>query len=120
MLLIGYHKCSTCRGIEKMLQDLGLSYTYRPIDTEKPTSEEIKRWHQQSGLAIKKFFNTSGLRYRELGLKDKLEDMTLEEKYQLLATDGMLVKRPILLVDGAIYVGPQVKQYLLQLKESNV
>ncbi|RLK63310.1 arsenate reductase family protein [Atopobacter sp. AH10] len=117
MLLVGYKKCSTCRGVEKSLEALGLDYSYRPIEKENPSVEELKTWHEQSGLDIKKFFNTSGIKYRELGLKDKLPAMTLEEKYDLLASDGMLVKRPILLTDQDIYVGPQVKKYLSSLEE---
>lgn len=112
MKLICYKKCSTCKGIEKLLGEKNIKYDYRNIDSENPTSEEIKKWHEESGLDIKKFFNTSGVIYRENNYKDKLEDMSIEEKYELLATSGMLVKRPILLDGEKVFVGPEVKKYL--------
>lgn len=112
MKFICYEKCSTCKGIEKSMENKGLDYQFRSIKGDNPTSEEIKRWHEMSGLDIKRFFNTSGTIYRENNLKDKIDGMTLEEKYNLLATDGMLVKRPILLVDDQVFVGPDVKKYL--------
>lgn len=111
MKLICYKKCGTCRTLEKNLQEAGLEYDYREIDKDNPTAQELKQWHEQSGLDIKKFFNTSGLVYRELNLKDKLNDMSLDEKYDLLATNGMLVKRPILFKDDQILVGPQAKKF---------
>lgn len=112
MILIGYKKCSTCRGIENILKEKNIPYEYREIDKENPTKEELKKWHEESGLDIKKFFNSTGRIYRELNLKDKLKDMSLEEKYEMLSKDGMLVKRPILFSDGKIYVGSAVKKYL--------
>lgn len=113
MKLIAYKKCTTCKGVEKMLEEKGIKYDYRDIKEDNPTAAEIKKWHKKSGLDIKKFFNTSGQIYRNEGLKDKLPDMTDKEKYDLLATDGMLVKRPILITDdGDIYVGPDVKKYI--------
>lgn len=112
MKLICYKKCSTCKGIEKMLENKGIKYDYRDIKEENPSAEEIKELHEKSGLDIQKFFNTSGTIYRENNLKDKLPDMTLDEKYDLLATDGMLVKRPILIDGDKVLVGPQVKKSL--------
>lgn len=112
MLLICYKKCTTCKGVEKLLKEKNIKYDYREIDKENPTAKELEEWHEKSGLDIKKFFNTSGLIYRENNLKDKLPNMTLEEKYELLSTDGMLVKRPILIKDDEVLVGPQVKKYL--------
>lgn len=113
MKLICYKKCTTCKGVEKMLEEKKIKYDYRDIKEDNPTAAEIKKWHKKSGLDIKRFFNTSGQIYRNEGLKDKLPDMTDKEKYDLLATDGMLVKRPILITDdGDIYVGPDVKKYI--------
>lgn len=114
MILIGYKKCTTCKGIEKMLDEKGIAYSYREIDKEIPTVKELKKWHKDSGLDIKRFFNTSGLVYRDMNLKDKLADMTDDEKYELLSGNGMLVKRPILLEDDGTFVavGPDVKKYL--------
>ena len=113
MKLICYKKCTTCKGVEKMLEEKKIKYDYRDIKEDNPTAAEIKKWHKKSGLDIKRFFNTSGQIYRNEGLKDKLPDMTDKEKYDLLATDGMLVKRPILITDDEeIYVGPDVKKYI--------
>lgn len=105
MLFIGYPKCSTCINAHKHLLSLGYTIEYRDIKLNKPTLEEIKQFHQRSGLDIQKLFNTSGLLYRKLKLKDKLPSMTLDEKYQLLASDGMLVKRPIIVLDETVYFG---------------
>lgn len=113
--LIGYKKCSTCKNIEKLLQEKNISYDYREIDKDLLSVEELKKIKDQAGVDIFKLFNTSGVRYRELNLKDKKNDMTEEEIFELLSTDGMLVKRPILLKDGKAYVGPQVKKYLESL-----
>ena len=99
MLFIEYPKCTTCKKAKKWLDDNGFSYTDRHIVENKPTAEEIKEWHQKSGLELKKFFNTSGLLYKSMNLKDKLPTMSDEEKYELLASNGMLVKRPVI-VDG--------------------
>lgn len=113
MLFICYKNCSTCKGIEKSLNDKGIVFEKRDIKEENPTAIELEKWHKQSGLALKKFFNTSGMVYREMNLKDKLSEMTEDEQYQLLATDGMLVKRPILLTDEEeVLVGPLVKKYI--------
>lgn len=116
MKLICYKRCTTCKGVEKMLDEIGISYDYRDIKEENPTAEEIKSWHEKTGLAIKRFFNTSGKIYRGNNIKDKLPEMSNDEAYELLATDGMLVKRPILFTDeGDIFVGPDVKKYVESL-----
>ena len=116
MKLICYTKCTTCKGVEKMLGEKGISYDYRDIKEENPTAEELKAWHEKTGLPIKRFFNTSGKIYRENNIKDKLPAMSNDEAYELLATDGMLVKRPILFTDeGDIFVGPDVKKYVESL-----
>ncbi|MDD7306436.1 MAG: arsenate reductase family protein [Peptoniphilaceae bacterium] len=104
-LFVCYPKCSTCAKARKFLDENNISYDFRDIKEDRPSKEELKDWHQKSGLDIKKFFNTSGQAYRKLGLKDKLKEMSLEEKYQLLSTDGMLVKRPILVIDDKVTVG---------------
>lgn len=108
MTYIEYPKCSTCAKYKKELEQSGLQLKTRHIVEEPPTFEEIKTFHEKSGLDIKKFFNTSGLKYRELMLKDKLPTMELEEKYQLLASDGMLIKRPILSSNDLVLVGKDV------------
>ena len=113
--LIGYKKCSTCKNVEKLLQEKNISYNYREIDKDLLSVDELKKIKDQAGVDIFKLFNASGVRYRELNLKDKKNDMTEEEIFELLSTDGMLVKRPILLKDCKAYVGPQVKKYLESL-----
>ena len=105
MKFICYKKCSTCQKAKKWLEANEISFEERPIKEENPTKEELKQWHQMSGLPLKRFFNTSGNSYKALGLKDKLPTMTEEEQYELLATDGMLVKRPLLIGDGVVLVG---------------
>lgn len=105
MLFVEYPKCTTCKRAKKWLDDHNLNYTDRHIKEENPTAEELKAWHKQSGLPLKKFFNTSGLLYKELKLKDKLPTMSEEEQYELLASDGMLVKRPVLVTDEVILLG---------------
>lgn len=103
-----YAKCSTCQKALKWLDEKGIAYELRPIKENNPTAEELKKWYQKSGLPLKRFFNTSGNLYKELQLKDKLPDMTEEEQLSLLATDGMLVKRPLLVSDN--YVCPGFKE----------
>ncbi|MCI9647073.1 MAG: arsenate reductase family protein [Lachnospiraceae bacterium] len=105
ILFVEYPKCSTCQKAKKWLQEQGVSFTSRHIKEQNPTKEELKEWHQKSGLDIKRFFNTSGMIYREMKLKDRLPAMSLEEKYSLLSTDGMLVKRPILVTEQGIAAG---------------
>lgn len=105
MLFVEYPKCSTCQRARKWLEAQGAVFTARHIKEDAPALDELKDWHQRSGLPLKKFFNTSGLKYKELGLKDKLPGMTEEEQFALLASDGMLVKRPILAGDDFVLVG---------------
>ncbi len=105
MLFIEYPKCSTCRKAKKHLEDLGVEFEDRHIVEDNPTAEELKDWIARSGYPVKKFFNTSGMKYRALDLKNRLPEMTDEEKIALLASDGMLVKRPILIDGDRILVG---------------
>lgn len=105
ILFLEYPKCSTCQKAKKWLDTHNLSYTGRHIKEQNPSVDELKLWHEKSGLDIKKFFNTSGMLYKEMALKDKLSSMPLEEQYDLLATDGMLVKRPLIITDTAVLVG---------------
>lgn len=100
-----YPRCSTCKKAIAWLDEHGVTYTYRDISQENPTAEELAQWHHTSDLPIRRFFNTSGRLYRSLGLKDRLPNMTDDECYKLLATDGMLVKRPLLVGDGLVLVG---------------
>lgn len=105
LTVLCYPRCSTCKRAIKWLDDHAIAYTYRDIAQDNPTAEELSRWHQTSGLPIRRFFNTSGRLYRSLGLKDRLPNMTDEECYELLATDGMLVKRPLAVGEGLVLVG---------------
>ena len=105
ILFVEYPKCSTCQKAKKWLQEQGVSFTSRHIKEQNPTKEELKEWHQKSGLDIKRFFNTSGMIYREMKLKDRLPAMKKKKKYSLLSTDGMLVKRPILVTEQGIAAG---------------
>lgn len=105
MLFIEYPKCTTCQKAKKWLDGKGRPYTERNIKENCPTVEELKEWHKKSGLPLKRFFNTSGLIYKEKNLKEKLPTMSEEEQYQLLATDGMLVKRPLLVMENTVLVG---------------
>ncbi|SHI40424.1 arsenate reductase [Anaerovibrio lipolyticus DSM 3074] len=105
MLFICYPKCTTCQKARKWLEEHKMQYTERNIATNNPTYEELKTWHEKSGLPLKRFFNTSGMIYREMQLKDKLPSMSEEEQLKLLATDGMLVKRPILITEDKVLVG---------------
>ena len=105
MLFLEYPKCSTCQKAKKWLDGHEISYTDRHIVENHPTYEELKEWYQRSGLPLKRFFNTSGQLYRQMELTKKLPSMTEDEQYQLLATDGMLVKRPILISDDFVLVG---------------
>lgn len=105
MLFLCYPKCSTCRKAQDWLDDHGIAYDLRDIKLNNPTAEELTLWYRKSGLPLKKFFNTSGLQYKALGLKDKLPAMSEEEQIALLATDGMLVKRPLLIGEEFILTG---------------
>lgn len=105
MLFLEYPKCSTCQKAKKWLDVHQILYTDRHIVEENPTYEELKDWHERSGLPFKKFFNTSGMVYKELQLKDKLPTMSEEEQLKLLATNGMLVKRPLVVKENCILTG---------------
>ena len=105
MLFVEYPKCTTCQRAKKFLDERGAAYTDRHIKEDNPTAEELRAWWKASGLPLKKFFNTSGMLYKSLELKDKLPRMGEEEQLELQATDGMLVKRPILVGDGFVLVG---------------
>ncbi len=105
MTFVCYEKCGTCKKAKAWLAEKGVEYTLRPIKEENPSYEELKAWHRCSGLSLRKFFNTSGLLYKSMALKDKLPTMTEEEMLQLLATDGLLVKRPLLIGDDFVLVG---------------
>lgn len=105
MVFVCYTKCTTCRKAKQWLEANGVAFEERPIKENNPTINELRDWHKKSNLPLVKFFNTSGLMYKELKLKDKLKTMSEEEQYRLLASDGMLVKRPILIGDGFILVG---------------
>ena len=100
MLFVEYPKCSTCKKARAWLEAQGVAFEDRDIKAQNPSADELRAWHGASGLPLKRFVNTSGMLYRELGLKDKLPAMTDDEVYELLATDGMLVKRPILVLDN--------------------
>ncbi len=105
MLVLCYPKCTTCQKALKWLDERGVSCTVRNIKEENPAYEELKEWYGRSGLPLKRFFNTSGLQYKALGLKDKLPAMSEEEQLRLLATDGMLVKRPLLVTEKGVLPG---------------
>ena len=111
MLFLEYPPCSTCKKAKNWLLEHGIEFTARHIKELSPTAEEISGWQEKSGLELKKFFNTSGMIYRDLGLKDKLPAMSREEQLQLLASDGMLVKRPILVTEDAVLVGFKEKDW---------
>lgn len=105
MLFLCYPKCTTCRKAKAWLEEQNISFTLRDIKEENPTEEELQSWWQRSGLPLRKFFNTSGLQYKALGLKDKLPTMTEAEQIALLSSDGMLVKRPLLVGEDFVLVG---------------
>ena len=116
MIYICYPKCSTCKKAQKWLDYNGIEYETRDIKENNPTYAELKEWHGKSNLPLKKFFNTSGLLYRSMNLKDKLVNMSEEEQLELLATDGMLVKRPIIITDNTVLVGFKEKEWENVLK----
>ena len=111
MLFVNYPKCSTCRKAKSWLEEHDIEFESRHIIEDNPTSEELRKWWEISGLPLKRFFNTSGMKYRELKLKDKLPDMSEDEQLDLLATDGMLVKRPVLVDGDIVLVGFRVKEW---------
>lgn len=112
MTFVCYPRCTTCQKAQKWLTERGLAFDIRDIKENNPTEAELRKWHELSGLPLKRFFNTSGLKYKELALKDKLPTMSEDEQYKLLATDGMLVKRPILVGDNFVLVGFKEKEWL--------
>ena len=116
MLFLEYPPCTTCKKAKKWLDDNGISYEDRHIKENKPTYEELKAWYEKSGLPLKKFFNTSGIQYRALELKDKLPGMSEEEQLRLLATDGMLVKRPLVVTETAVLTGFKAEDWEKKLK----
>ncbi len=116
MLFIEYPKCTTCQKAKKFLVDNNVSFTDRHIKEDNPTYDELKLWYEKSGLPLKKFFNTSGLLYKSMDLKNKLPEMSEDEQLKLLATDGMLVKRPILITDTRILVGFRENEWLDAIK----
>ena len=116
MLFLEYPPCTTCKKAKKWLDDNGISYEDRHIKEKNPSYEELKAWYEKSGLPLKKFFNTSGIQYRALELKDKLPGMSEEEQLRLLATDGMLVKRPLVVTDTAVLTGFKAEDWEKKLK----
>lgn len=111
MLVLVYRKCSTCLKALKWLEEHQVEFTERAIVEENPTYEELKVWYEKSGLPLKKFFNTSGLLYKDMGLKDKLSDMAEDEQLKLLSTNGMLVKRPLVVGDDFVLTGFREKEW---------
>ena len=111
MLFVYYPKCSTCRKAKKWLEENNIEFEERHIIDDNPTYEELKEWYEKSGLTLNRFFNTSGMKYRELKLKDKRPEMSEDEQLKLLATDGMLVKRPVIVSDDVVLTGFKVKEW---------
>ena len=116
MTFICYPKCTTCQKAQKWLDENGISYTFRDIKMENPTYEELSAWHRRSGLPLKKFFNTSGLLYKSMQLKERLPEMSGEEQIGLLATNGMLVRRPLLIGGDRVLVGFRETEWAALLK----
>jgi len=117
MLFICYPKCGTCRKAKKLLETHGISFAERNIKLDPPSADEITEWIKKTGLPSKKFFNTSGMAYKNAGIKDKIEAMSEDEKIEILASDGMLVKRPILIADGLILIGFKQEEWENKLKK---
>lgn len=115
ILFVEYPKCTTCQKAAKWLRENNIDFTDRHIKEDNPTFDELKAWHEKSGLPLKKFFNTSGLLYKSMELKNKLPEMSEEEQLKLLATDGMLVKRPIVVTDDFVLVGFKEKEWIEKL-----
>ncbi|MBR5954840.1 MAG: arsenate reductase family protein [Methanobrevibacter sp.] len=111
MLFVYYPKCSTCKKAKKWLEENNIEFEERHIIDDNPTYEELKEWYEKSGLSLNRFFNTSGMKYRELKLKDKRPEMSEDEQLELLATDGMLVKRPVIVGDDVVLTGFKVKEW---------
>ena len=115
ILFVEYPKCTTCQKAKKWLIENNIEFEDRHIVEENPTRDELVQWHKKSGMPLKKFFNTSGIKYRELGLKDKLPNMSEDEQYDLLATDGMIVKRPVIVGDDFVLTGFREKEWTEKL-----
>ena len=116
MLVLVYRKCSTCIKALNWLEENNIEFEERPMKEENPTYEELKAWYQMSGMPLKKFFNTSGLLYKDMGLKDKLPQMSEDEQLQLLATNGMLVKRPLVVGEDYVLAGFKEKEWAERMK----
>ena len=114
VLFVEYPKCTTCQKAKKWLDENGVEYTDRHIKEENPTFEELKKWHEESGLPLRKFFNTSGKLYKEMGLKDKLAQMPEADQIKLLASDGMLVKRPLIIEENRVLVGFKEAEWVFE------
>lgn len=112
LLFVCYPRCTTCKKAEAWLQERDIAIKVRDIKEDNPTEKELRQWHKKSGLPLKRFFNTSGVKYKELSLKDRLPEMSEDEQFALLATDGMLVKRPILVGKKKVLVGFKEKEWL--------
>lgn len=115
ILFVEYPKCSTCQKAKKWLLENQVEFEDRHIIEDNPSKEELKAWYEKSGLPLKRFFNTSGMKYKELKLKDRLPDMSEEEQLELLASDGMLVKRPVLVGDDFVLTGFKEKEWIEKL-----
>ena len=117
MLFVCYPRCATCQKAKKWLDGHGVEYDFRDIREDNPTESELRDWHARSGLPLKRFFNTSGLQYKALDLKNRLPEMSEDERFALLASDGMLVKRPLLIADDLVLVGFKEAEYLQMMKD---
>ena len=115
-VIVCYPKCTTCKRAEAFLKSIGVQYVYRNIKEDRPSEEELREWHEKSGLPLKKLFNTSGMLYREIGLSTKLAEMDEDETFALLAADGMLVKRPVLLAGDKVIFGFKESEWRDALK----
>lgn len=116
MLAVCYPRCGTCKKAVKWLDENGLEYNYRDIKIDNPTEDELRKWHSMSGLPLRRFFNASGLLYKEMKLKDRLPDMSEDEMFGLLASDGLLVKRPLLVTENKVLVGFKEAEWEAALK----
>lgn len=116
VLFLEYPKCTTCKKAKNWLTENGVEFTQRDIVQDNPSKEEIKAWYEKSGLPLKRFFNTSGLVYKDLGLKDKIADMSEEEQIEILASNGMVVKRPLIIADDFVLIGFKQPQWEEKLK----
>lgn len=117
VLFLWYPKCTTCQRAKKWLDDNGVAYEARHVKEENPTAEELKEWYRRSGFPLKRFFNASGLLYKSMGLKEKLAQMSEEEQILLLASDGMLVKRPVIVCEDFVIVGFRQKEWEKELRK---